>query len=217
MSSWKLVVGISLSILLALAILEPALAAPVPAGTSATLSVSVTFTPNNLPVNSQTTGSYSIGGGVGPYTIWMNNTPSGCGTPSYPYTTPSPSGTFYCNPSATGNFLVHVTVFDSAGNQGSTTTSLTVTSSGGGTGGNNTGGFNLSGLADLLGVLLIVGIVFIASVVAIAASAVAMAILIPRRLKQIRKVLEGQPLKKPEEEAPPTPPPPQETPSEDEL
>lgn len=216
MSSRKIVFGISLSLLVALAIVEPAFAAPVPIGASANLPVSLTFSPNTLPVNSLTTGSYSIGGGVGPYTIWENNTPPGCGPPSNPFTTPNASGTFTCTPRATGNFLVQVTVHDNVGNQGSTTTSLTVTTSGG-SGGNNTGGFNLSGLSDLLGVLMIVGIVFLASVVAIAAAAVAMAILIPRRLKQIRKVLEGQPLKKPEEEAPSTPPPPKDAPPGDEL
>lgn len=219
MSPRKTLTAISLSLLLAFVIVQPAFGSPAPIGPSANLTVSLSFSPNPVSVNMQTTGSYSIGGGVGPYTIWENNTPMGCNPPTNPFSTPNPSGTFQCTPTSTGSFLIQVTVHDSAGNQGSTSTTLTVTSQGGGgSGGNNTGGFNLSGLTDLLGVLMIIGVVFLASVVAIAASAVALAILVPRRLKQIRMALEGQPMKKHEPKVPsPQAEPPKEAPPNDEL
>lgn len=199
------------SLLIAVVMVPPGLANPSPLHASAVLGVSLSFSPNPVGQNSATTGSYSITSGTGPYTIWQNGTPPGCNPQNNPMVTSSPSGTFPCTPTATGNFPIHVDVHDSAGNSGSTQVTLIVNSGSGGsggsgTGGNNTGGIDLSFLQNLLPVLMITGIVFLGSVVAIAASAVALAILVPRRLKQIRKALEGQPMVQPKAETPATPP-----------
>jgi hypothetical protein len=125
-------------------------------------------------------------------------------------TTQNPSGTFSCTPTVTGNFDIHVDVQDSGGNSGSTQVTLSVTggsSGGSGSGtGNNTGGIDLSFLQNLLPVVMITGILFLGSTVAIAVSAVALAILVPKRLKQLRKAIEGQSIGK--VAAPATPPPP---------
>ncbi len=214
-------VALSISLLLALVIAQPVFGSPNPVHTSATLGVSLSFSPNPVDQNTQTTGSYSITGGTGPYTIWENNTPAGCYPQSNPFTTPNPSGTFNCKPTVTGNFNIHVDVQDSAGNSGSTQVTLTVNSGGSGSGGsgsgsgNNSGGFNLSGLSDLLGVFMIVGFVFLGSMIAIAAAAVALAILVPRRLKQLRKAIEGQPMTKIPGPATPLAPPNDEPPKID--
>ncbi len=197
---------------IALSIASPGLASPAPVQPAALLTVSLSFSPSTVQVNGQTTGSYSIVGGTPPFTIWENNTPPGCAPQSVPFSTPNPSGTFSCNPTATGNFNVHVDVQDSAGNRGSMSAPLSVTGSGSGSGSNQTGGIDLSFLNNLLPIVMITGILFLASTIAIAASAVALAILVPRRLKQIRKALEGQasqpadasstPAEKPKEGAP---------------
>ena len=204
----RILIAVSLSLLLALVIVQPAFAGAVPVRASATLPVNLSFTPNPVAEFGTTTGSYSITGGTGPYTIWENNTPAGCNPQSNPMTTPDSSGTFTCSPTVTGTFDVHVDVQDSAGNSGSTQVTLTVTSSSGGSGSgtNGTGGIDLSFLQDLLPVVMITGILFLGSTVAIAVSAVALAILVPRRLKQLRKAIEGQPMTK--VPAPATPPPP---------
>ncbi len=179
---------LSVPLLIALAVAPSVLASPVAVQPAAPLNVSISYTPNTVTVNSPTTMSYSIAGGTGPYTIWQNNTPSGCSPPSVPLTTSQPTGSNSCTPTVTGNFNVHVDVQDSLGNRGSASTYLTVNSQsgGGGTGGNNTGGIDLSFLNNLLPIVMITGILFLGSTVAIAASAVALAILVPRRLKQIR-------------------------------
>lgn len=213
---------ISLSLLLALVIAQPALAGSNPLQASATLGVSLSFSPNPVTQFAPTTGSYAISGGTAPFTIWMNGTPSGCYPPGNPFTTSNASDTFTCSPSVTGTFYVHVDVHDSAGNAGSTQTTLTVSSGSGGSGGsgsgtgNNTGGIDLSFLQNLLPVLMITGILFLGSVVAIAVSSVALAILVPRRLKQLRKAIEGQPIRKTDVPATP-PPPPKEQPPGGEL
>ena len=188
-----------ISLLIALVLAQPTLAYPAQVQPAAPLNVTLSFSPNTLQVNAQTTGNYNIFGGTQPFTIWMNNTPSGCGPPSIPFTTSNASGTFTCYPAVTGNFNVHVDVVDSLGNRGSTSAPLNVnanTGGGGGSGSNQTGGIDLSFLQNLLPIVMITGILFLASTVAVAVSAVALAILVPRRLKQIRKVLEGQPIKK---------------------
>ncbi len=60
----------------------------------ATLGVSFSYSPNTISVNSQTQGMYAISGGTQPFTIWVNNTPPGCGPQTNPFTTsfrvPSP-------------------------------------------------------------------------------------------------------------------------------
>ncbi len=229
MNPHKVVVIVCLSLLTALVFAQPALAIPSAVQPSGLLNVSFSYNPNVVTLNSQTMISYSINGNgfspVPPFTIWVNGTPSGCAPPSIPFTTSNASATFNCNPTTTGNFNVHVDVHDNAGNQGSTQAYLTVNSnsgggsggSGSGTGSNNTGGIDLSFLQNLLPVVMITGILFLGSTVAIAVSAVALAILVPKRLKQIRKVLEGQPLKPSKAEAPATPPPPKEQPPGNEL
>ena len=200
MTPRKILVATSISLLLALVIAQPALAVPTPVQASATFNVTLSFTPSNLQVNSQTTGSYSISSPNAPYTISMTGAPPGCGPQTNPFTTSNASGTWTCRPTATGNFNVQVNVQDNAGNSGFAQTTITVNSNtgGGGSGSNNTGGIDLSFLQNLLPVVMITGILFLGSTVAIAVSAVALAILVPRRLKQIRNVLEGQPIKKTE-------------------
>lgn len=210
---------LSVPLLIALAVAPSVLASPTPVQPAAPLTVSISYSPNSVTVNSPTTMTYSIGGGTGPYTIWQNNTPSGCNPPSVPLTTSNPTGSNSCTPTVTGNFNVHVDVQDSLGNRGSASTYLTVNSAGGGGSGgtNNTGGIDLSFLNNLLPIVMITGILFLGSTVAIAASAVALAVLVPRRLKQIRKALEGQPMKAPKAETSSTPPPPKEQPPSEEL
>ncbi len=227
MSPTKRSMILGLMILLALATVAPARAAPALNQPAAPLNVSISYSPSTVAVNTPTTLSYSITGGTGPYTIWQNNTPSGCNPPSIPLTTPDASGSNSCTPTVTGNFNVHVDVQDSLGDRGSASTYLSVTSSGGsggsgsGTGGNGTTGLDLSFLQNLLPVIMITGILFLGSVVAIAVSAVALAILVPRRLKQIRKALEGEPMKTPKASKSETPavppPPPKEQPPSEEL
>ncbi len=215
MTPTKRLLIVGLPLLLALVTVTPALASPVPVQPAAPLTVNISYSPSTVTVNSPTLMTYSISGGTGPYTIWQNNTPSGCNPPSVPLTTPDASGSNTCYPTSTGNFNVHVDVQDSLGNRGSASAYLTVNSGSsggtGGTGGNGTGGIDLSFLQNLLPVVMITGILFLGSVVAIAVSAVALAILVPKRLKQIRKALEGEPMKAPKAgkgEAPAVPPPP---------
>ncbi len=197
--------GMALAILvIALVIAQPGLASPTPVQPAAPLTVNLSYSPSTVPVNGLATGSYSIGGGTPPFTIWMNNTPPGCNPQSLPFTTSNPSGTFDCYPTGTGNFNVHVDVQDSVGNRGFASAPLSVTSGGGsGSGTNQTGGIDLSFLNNLLPVVMVTGIVFLASTVAIAASAVALAVLVPKRLKQIRKAIEGQGPKSAEPASPP--------------
>ncbi len=188
-------VALSLSLLLALVIAQPALAYSAPVQATVNLPVSLSFSPNPVTQNTPTTGNFQISGGSAPYTIWENNTPAGCGPQSNPLTSSSPSGTFTCTPSVTGTFNIHVDVHDSAGNSGSTQVTLTVnggSSGGSGSGTGNTSGIDLSFLQNLLPVVMITGGLFLGSVVAIAVSCVAMAILIPKRLKQLRKAIEAQ-------------------------
>ncbi len=205
------VLALSIALLLSLVIAQPVFGSPNPVHTSAPLGVSLSYSPNPVQQNAATTGTYSITGGTAPYTIWQNNTPAGCNPQSNPFTTSNPSGTFTCTPTVTGNYNIQVQVQDSAGNSGSTQVTLTVNSgSSGGSGsgtGNNTGGIDLSFLQNLLPILMVTGILFLGSVVAIAVSAVALAVLVPRRLKQIRKALEGQPMKLSKAEPTSTPPP----------
>lgn len=226
MSHPRPAVALAFSVLLALVIAQPALAATAAVQPSGTFNVSLSFSPSNVQVNSQLTGSYSISSPNAPYTISMSQAPPGCGPQPNPFTTSNASGSWTCHPTATGTFNVQVSVTDSLGNTGAAQFTVTVSGGSGSGTGNNTGGINLSFLQDLLPVVLITAVLFLGSVVAIAVSAVALAILVPRRLKQIRKVLEGVPLKKAKGEtkakdetsaAPSTPPPPKEQPPGEEL
>lgn len=215
MTLTKSAVVACLALLTALIAVQPALASQNLVQAQATLNVNFSYSPSTVSVNSQTQISYSISGnGFGPtppFTIWVNGTAPGCNPPSNPFTTSNASGTFPCYPSSTGNFNVHVDVHDNAGNRGSTSAYLTVNSNSGGGGsgsgsGNNTGGIDLSFLQNLLPVVMITGILFLGSTVAIAVSAVALAILVPKRLKQLRKAIEAQSPTKAEMLTSPPPP-----------
>ena len=205
-------VVLSVSLLLALVIAPSVFADPNAVRTAGSLNVSLSYSPNPVQQYASTTGSYSIVGGTPPFTIWQNNTPAGCQPQSNPMTTSNPSGTFSCTPNVSGTFNVHVDVQDSAGDTGSTQVTLTVNSGNSGgsssSGGNSTGGIDLSFLQNLLPVVMITGVLFLGSVVAIAVSAVALAVLVPRRLKQIRKALEAQTSRPAHAESPTSPPPP---------
>lgn len=216
---------LSVPLLIALAVAPSAFAAPSGPQSAATLPVSLNFSPNPVTVNSQTQIQISISGGSAPYYIWFNASIPGCTPPQQPIQQNTSQSSYPCNPTSPGNYPVSLGVADSAGNHGSAGATLNVQSSGGtggtgGTGGNGTGGFDLSFLNNLLPIIMITGILFLGSTVAIAASAVALAILVPRRLKQIRKALEGQPMKAPKPsktETTEVPPPPKETPPNEEL
>ncbi len=202
---------------LALLAIPSVLAAPVPPLTAGTLGVSLSFTPNPVSVGTQTQIQVSISGGVAPYQIWFNATIPGC-TPPKPLQQNQSTNTYRCTPTQSGTFSAYLDAADSAGNHGSTSASLTVQGGGntGGTGsGNGTGGFSLSSLQDLLPIVMIVTFVLLASVLAIAASLVALAILVPRRLKQLRKAIQGEPLKKVKAEEPKAEKPKDEPPKDD--
>ncbi len=194
--------------LLAFVVVQPASAAPLPIRVDAALTVSLSFAPNPVSVGSQTQIQVSISGGASPYYLWFNSSIPGCNPSNQPMTQNSPSANYPCDPTSTGNFNAHLDVSDNAADHGSASATLNVQSGGsGGTSGNGTNPFNLSGLGDLLGVLLIVVVVSVACLVATAAAAIALAVLVPRRLKQIRLAIQGQPMKKPKEPAKDEPPP----------
>ncbi len=198
---------------LAFVVAPPAGAAPIPIRTSAALTVSLSFSPNPVSVGSQTQIQVSISGGSTPYYLWFNSSIPNCNPSNQPMQQTSASASYPCDPTSTGNFNAHLDVADNAGDHGSASATLNVQSGGsGGTSGNGTNPFNLSGLGDILGVLLIVVVVSVACLVATAAAAIALAVLVPRRLKQIRLAIQGQPMKKPKasekDETPPAEPKP---------
>ncbi len=201
---------LSIAFAIALMVVPSALASSTGPQPAANLNVSLGFSPNPVTQGSQTQIQISIANGVAPYFFWFNGSIPGCNPPTQPIQQNSSTGSYPCNPTASGSFFANLDVADSAGNHGTTSATLTVQSSGGtgGTGGNNTGGIDLSFLNNLLPIVMITGALFLGSTVAIAVSAVALAILVPRRLKQIRLALEGQPMKKPKASKTETPPPP---------
>lgn len=212
---------LSVSLLIAILLAPFAVGSPTAPRAQANLPVTLNFNPDPVNVGSQTQIQISISGGSGPYYIWFNGSIPGCTPPHQPIQQNMSSNSYPCNPTSPGTYPVSLGVADSAGNHGSAGGSLSVQSSGGsggsGTGGNGTGGIDLSFLNNLLPIVMITGFLFLGSTVAIAVSAVALAILVPRRLKQIRKALEGQPMKAPKTEAPVTPPPPKDQPPSTEL
>jgi hypothetical protein len=215
---------LSVSLLIAVLLAPVAVGSPTAPRAQANLPVSLSFNPDPVTAGSQTQIQISISGGSGPYYIWFNGSIPGCTPPQQPIQQNTSSNSYSCNPTSPGTYPVSLGVADSAGNHGSAGGTLTVQSSGGsggtggsGTGGNGTGGIDLSFLNNLLPIIMVTGFLFLGSTVAIAVSAVALAILVPRRLKQIRKALEGQPMKAPKTEAPATPPPPKEQPPNTEL
>jgi len=177
-----------------------------PASTPVTIT-QFSLQPSNVNMGAQVNGTVGLSGGTAPYALWFNNTPPGCAPPNNPETTSSTTFTFQCNPSSTGSFLVHLDVVDSSVpvSKASQTASMNVRSSGNGNGNNsNNGGNGNTSLSSLLpGGFLEIGIilvlVFMGAVVAIAAGVVAMAVLVPRRLRQLNETLakSGLPPKEP--------------------
>ena len=109
------------------------------------LTVSLMFSPNPVNVNSQVSGTLTINGGSGPYSVWINGTmPSGCQPSSQPMTVTSSPYSFQCTPTQSGQFNPSVDAVDGAGDHGSAGASLTVQSNGSGNGGNGTGGGGVS-------------------------------------------------------------------------
>lgn len=205
--------AILLGFLLALVTASPVLGAPMGGRPAATLPVTLSFSPNPVSTGSQTQIQVSISGGSPPYLLWFNSSIPGCNPPSQPMQQSGNTASYPCDPTSSGTFGANLDVADSAGNHGSTSASLNVQSggSGGNNSGNGTGGIDLSALQNLLPIVMITGIVFLGSVVAIAASFVAMAILVPRRLKQLRNAIQVNPpapatAVKPQEAEPPKPP-----------
>lgn len=171
------------------------------------------FQPPNVNSGSGTNGSLTLSGGTAPHYLWFNNTPPGCTPSSTPVTISTTPYTFQCHPSSEGTYTVHLAGVDSSvpSSTASGTTGLTVMSNGNGNhngsgngSGSNNGGDGNTSLGSLipsgfLEVGLIVALVFIGSVVAIAAGVVAMAVLVPRRLRQLNETLakSGLPPKEP--------------------
>jgi len=169
--------------------------------------------PSSVNMGAQVNGTVGLSGGTAPYYLWFNNTPPGCAPPNNPEPTSSTTFTFQCNPSSTGSYLVHLDVVDSSVpvSKASQSASMNVRSSGNGNGnGNNSnnGGNGNTSLSSLLpGGFLEIGIilvlVFMGAVVAIAAGVVAIAVLVPRRLRQLNETLAKSGLP-PKEPKPPT-------------
>jgi len=200
-----------ISVFLMILVAPAAAATSAPVQPAATLFVTLNYSPNPVNVGSQTQIQISVSGGSPPFFLWFNGTIPGCSPSQQPIQQNQSTSSYPCNPSSPGSFNAHLDVADNAGDHGSATATLTVQSGGGGTGGtgssNNTGGIDLSFLQNLLPIVMVTGALFLGSTVAIAVSAVALAILVPRRLKQLRKAIEGQPIKKAEASTPPPPPP----------
>ena len=172
-----------------------------------TLTVSYSFNPTTVNVNNPTQGSYSITGGTSPFTVWVNNTPPGCGPQTNPFTSSSASSQFTCTPTSSGTYNVHLDVTDNVGNRGSASATLTV-NSGSGNGGNgngngtgSSGGFSLP--PELMSMMLLFGAVFIGAIVALAAGVIVMAVLLSRRLRQLNETM-SRSSPPPGEEKPPT-------------
>jgi hypothetical protein len=205
----KTLVIATLSLLMTVVLVPSVLASSVPVRVAAPLGVNLNFTPNPVSQGSQTQIQISVSGGSPPYFLWFNASIPGCNPPHQPIQENTSSASFPCNPTSSGSFPAHLDVSDNLGDHGSAGATLTVQSSGGGGSGgsgsgtgNNTGGIDLSFLQNLLPVVMITGFVFLGSTVAIAVSAVALAILVPKRLKQLRKAIEAQSLRLPESAGP---------------
>jgi hypothetical protein len=170
------------------------------------------FQPSSVNPGTQVTGTVGLSGGTTPYYLWFNNTPPGCTPMMNPETSSSTSVTFQCNPSSTGSYTVHLDVVDSStpATKASQTATLNVESgsngNGNGNGNNSNNGNNsLSSLipSSFLTIGLILVVVFMGAIVAIAAGVVALAVLVPRRLRQLNENLAKAGLP-PKEPKPPT-------------
>ncbi|MCI4318784.1 MAG: hypothetical protein L3K23_01455 [Thermoplasmata archaeon] len=168
-----------------------------PAATQVSIT-SFSFQPSSVSANSQTSGSVALSGGMAPYFLWFNNTPSNCAPTSNPVMISSQQYPFNCQPSSTGSFNIHLDVADSSSPAGHTSasTTLTVTSnSGNGNGNGNNGGSGngssgFSFPSGLFQVALLLSIAFIGSMVALAAGMIATAVILSRRLRQLKEALE---------------------------
>ncbi len=181
----------------------------------ATTPVSITqfsLSPSTVTQNTQVSGMVSLSGGTPPYFLWFNNTPPGCSPQSNPVNSPSATYSFQCNPTSTGSYNIHLDVTDSSVpvSKASSGASLNVQSSGNGNGngnGNNSnsGNNSLSSLfpSSFLEIGIILVLVFMGTMVAIAAGVVAIAVLVPRRLRQLNETLAKTGLP-PKEPKPPT-------------
>ena len=156
--------------------------------------VSFSFQPSSVTVNTQTSGSVSLSGGTSPYFLWFNNTPQNCNPPTTPVMTSSTQYPFNCQPSTPGHYNIHLDVADSSSPAGhsSMSASLTVTSNSGNgnNGGNGSGGSGFSFPSGLFQVALLLSIAFIGSMVALAAGMIATAVILSRRLRQLKETLE---------------------------
>lgn len=159
-------------------------------------SVSLTFSPSSIAENSTATGSVSFASGTPPFVLWVNQSAPGCSPQSNPQTA-SANFQFSCSPTSPGTWNFNFEAVDSStpAQHASGSAALTVRSSssgggGGGTGNNSSGGFQLP--TGLLSTAILFGAVFLFAFVALAAGVVAMAILIPRRLRQLNETLGRQ-------------------------
>jgi len=155
------------------------------------------FQPMTVNSGSQVTGTVGLSGGTPPYYLWFNNTPPGCSPSNSPISTSSMTYTFQCNPSSSGSYSVHLDVVDSSVPPSKATEQggldVNSGSNGNGNGSNNGGGGNNS-LGSLIpsgfltiGIILVVALM--GAIIAIAAGVVALAVLVPRRLRQLNETL----------------------------
>ena len=161
---------------------------------------SFSFNPSTIQANSSTQVSIQLSGGTPPFYAWLNNTPPGCQPGSVPEVTSNFSNSFSCSPTASGTFTVHLDVMDSAvpASKDSRSATLTVNSgSGGGGGGGGGGNGSFSLPSGLLATVTLLALVFLGALVAIAAGTVATAVVLSRRLRQVKEALDK--LQKPPE------------------
>ncbi|MGA8303872.1 MAG: hypothetical protein WA691_10265 [Thermoplasmata archaeon] len=170
------------------------------------------FQPSNANPGTQVTGTVGLSGGTAPYYLWFNNTPPDCSPSNNPVMSSSTTFTFQCTPTSTGSYSIQLEVVDSStpATKASQTATLNVESgsngSGNGNGNNSNNGNNsLSSLipSGFLTIGLILVIVFMGAIIAIAAGVVALAVLVPRRLRQLNESLAKGGLP-PKESKPPT-------------
>lgn len=173
-----------------------------PAAATPVSIVSINFAPNPVAQGSSLSISVTLSGGTPSYYLWVNGTPPGCSPSTQPLLQNGLTAQFNCVPTATGSFSVHLDVSDSSvpTSRAFQSSPLTVTPGGGGNNNNNgsgngTGGFSLP--SGLLPALLLFGLFGIVTVVIIAGSLLAMAILIPRRIRQLTAAIERQTPKEP--------------------
>ncbi len=122
-------------------------------GGNGPLRVTISFNRSSVVVGANVTGTISIQGGIGPYTVYVTGAIPGCSPPSNPFQEQNSTDTFTCQPSQAGTYAVHIDVTDPHGNTGSADVTLIVSAAGGGGGG---GGF-AGGLFSGQNLILIVG------------------------------------------------------------